>query len=52
MNKQTIIYIAGHNGMVGSAILRKLEKNGFENLIYRSSRELDLRNQQEVDAFF
>jgi GDP-L-fucose synthase len=52
MNKQTRIYIAGHNGMVGSAILRKLEKNGFENLIYRSSRELDLRNQQEVDTFF
>ncbi len=52
MNKQDKIYIAGHNGMVGSAILRKLEKEGFENLIYRSSKELDLRNQEAVRMFF
>lgn len=46
------IYIAGHNGMVGSAIRRKLQEKGFTNLIYRTSKELDLRNQQAVDEFF
>jgi GDP-L-fucose synthase len=46
------IYIAGHNGMVGSAIVRKLRTEGFENLVLRSSKELDLRNQSSVNAFF
>ncbi|MFT3703325.1 MAG: GDP-L-fucose synthase [Agriterribacter sp.] len=46
------IYIAGHRGMVGGAIKRKLEKEGFTNLIYRDSSTLDLRNQQDVNAFF
>jgi GDP-L-fucose synthase len=52
MLKNSKIFIAGSNGMVGSAILRKLKKDGFKNLITRSSRELDLRNQKEVYSFF
>lgn len=48
----TKIYIAGHKGMVGSAILRRLESLGYTNLITRSRAELDLINQAEVDAFF
>jgi GDP-L-fucose synthase len=52
MNKQAKIYIAGHRGMVGSAIKRKLEADGFQNLVYKSSLELDLRNQQAVNSFF
>ena len=46
------IYIAGHNGMVGSAIKRNLESKGYNNLLVRSSKELDLRNQQAVSDFF
>jgi GDP-L-fucose synthase len=46
------IYIAGHRGMVGSAIVRKLEKEGFTRLLTRTSAELDLRNQAAVQAFF
>jgi GDP-L-fucose synthase len=46
------IYIAGHRGMVGSAIHRKLIKEGFSNLVLRTSAELDLRNQQAVNEFF
>jgi GDP-L-fucose synthase len=46
------IYVAGHRGMVGSAIVRKLESLGFTNIITRSSAELDLRNQQAVNEFF
>lgn len=46
------IYIAGHRGMVGSAIVRELEKSGYKNLIFRSSAELDLINQTEVNNFF
>lgn len=46
------IYVAGHNGMVGSAIVRALKKKGYNNLVYRTSKELDLRNQAAVDAFF
>lgn len=46
------VYIAGHNGMVGSAIHRKLTSEGFENIIVKSSKELDLRNQQQVEDFF
>lgn len=46
------IYIAGHRGMVGSAILRNLQKKGFTNFILKTSSELDLRNQEQVNAFF
>lgn len=52
MEKQSKIYVAGHRGMVGSAIVRELERNGFSNIIARSSKELDLRNQAAVDHFF
>lgn len=52
MEKQSKIYIAGHNGMVGSAILRKLRSNGFQNFILRTSSELDLRIQADVNNFF
>lgn len=52
MNKNSKIYIAGHRGMVGSAIVRKLEREGFDNLVYRTSRELDLTNQASVQDFF
>ena len=52
MKKESKIYIAGHNGMVGSAILRKLKKEGHTNFVLRNSTELDLRNQIGVDAFF
>ena len=46
------IYVAGHRGLVGSAIVRKLIAAGYNNIIYRSSKELDLRNQQDVNDFF
>ncbi len=49
--KDSKIYVAGHNGMVGSAILRKLKNKGFENLIFKSSKELDLRIQKDVDEY-
>jgi GDP-L-fucose synthase len=52
MNKSVKIYIAGHRGMVGSAIWRTLQRKGYTNLIGRSSAELDLRKQSEVDDFF
>jgi GDP-L-fucose synthase len=52
MNKSDKIYIAGHKGMVGSAIFRKLEKEDFTNILYKNSKELDLRNQAEVFSFF
>jgi GDP-L-fucose synthase len=52
MNKQDKIYIAGHRGMVGSAIKRNLEKQGFTNLVCRTSAELDLRIQDAVRVFF
>ena len=52
MNKQDKIYIAGHRGMVGSAILRKLEHAGFHNFVLADSRQLDLRNQLETNEFF
>lgn len=52
MNINSKIYIAGHNGMVGSAILRALKAKGFTNFILRSSKELDLRNQEAVNSFF
>jgi GDP-L-fucose synthase len=52
MEKESKIYIAGHRGMVGSAIMRGLEKKGFTNIITRTSSELDLRNQQAVADIF
>jgi GDP-L-fucose synthase len=52
MNKSDKIYIAGHRGMVGSAIWRRLEQEGYENLIGRTSVQLDLKNQAAVQAFF
>lgn len=52
MNKKSKIYIAGHNGMVGSAILRNLQSKGFHNIIVKNSKELDLRDTQSVKAFF
>jgi len=52
MQKTDKIYIAGHRGMVGSALMRKLTKEGFTNLVTRTSKELDLRNQQAVVDFF
>ncbi|PWS27744.1 GDP-fucose synthetase [Pedobacter yonginense] len=52
MEKSAKIYIAGHRGMVGSAIYRKLKKEGYENLLVKTSSELDLRNQQAVADFF
>jgi GDP-L-fucose synthase len=52
MNKSTKIYIAGHRGMVGSAVWRALEKKGYTNLIGRTSKELDLRDQEAVKAFY
>lgn len=52
MEKNSKIFVAGHRGMVGSAIVRKLQEEGFENIITRASAELDLRNQATVDDFF
>lgn len=52
MEKSAKIYIAGHRGMVGSAIMRKLEKEGYSNIVFRTSAELDLRNQLAVNDFF
>lgn len=52
MNKQDKIYLAGHTGLVGSAILRKLQSEGFENIITRDFTQLDLCNQSEVNKFF
>lgn len=52
MNKQDKIYLAGHKGLVGSAIMRKLKSEGFQNIITRNSSELDLCNQAQTNAFF
>lgn len=52
MNKESKIYVAGHRGMVGSAIIRRLKEGGFHNFILRTSTELDLRNQSAVIDFF
>jgi GDP-L-fucose synthase len=52
MEKSTKIYIAGHKGMVGSAVWRGLESKGYSNLIGKTSNDLDLRNQQAVDEFY
>jgi len=52
MEKNSKIYIAGHRGMVGSAIVRKLKREGYNNLVLKTSTELDLKNQAEVSVFF
>ncbi|HEX8549092.1 MAG TPA: GDP-L-fucose synthase [Cytophagaceae bacterium] len=52
MEKNSKIYIAGHNGMVGSAIHRKLQKEGYTNFVFRGSKELDLKDQVKVNDFF
>ena len=52
MEKSAKIYVAGHRGMVGSAIVRELNKLGFNNIVTRTSAELDLRNQAQVEAFY
>jgi GDP-L-fucose synthase len=52
MKKESKIYISGHTGMVGSAILRALQKEGYNNIIFRTSKELDLRNQKDTEEFF
>ena len=52
MNKSSKIYVAGHRGMVGSAIFRALQSRGYTNIVLKKSSELDLRNQQEVADFF
>ena len=51
IKKSDKIYIAGHNGMVGSACWRVLETEGYTNLIGKTSKELDLRNQKDVEEF-
>ncbi len=52
MNKDSKIFVAGHRGMVGSAILRKLKNHGFTNFILKDRTSLDLRNQESVLKFF
>ena len=52
MEKCAKIYVAGHRGLVGSAIVRELQRQGYENLVLRTSKELDLRCQQDVQEFF
>ena len=52
MEQHSKIYVAGHRGLVGSAIVRALQSKGFDNILMRSSKELDLRNQQAVEDFF
>jgi len=52
MNKNDRIYVAGHAGLVGSAIVRRLEAEGFSNLVFSDRKRVDLRQQRDVDAFF
>ena len=52
MNKNAKIYVAGHRGLVGSAIVKNLESKGYINIITKAHAELDLINQLEVEAFF
>lgn len=52
MDKNAKIYVAGHRGMVGSAIVRELERQGYHNLVFRTHAELDLTRQADVEAFF
>ena len=52
MEKDAKIYVAGHRGMVGSAIVRELNRQGYTNIITRTHQELDLTRQAEVEEFF
>ena len=52
MDSSKVIFVAGHRGMVGSAIVRALKERGASNIVTRTSKELDLRNRTEVDQFF
>lgn len=52
MIKSSKVYVAGHRGMVGSAIVRCLERNGYSNLVFATSKELDLRQPDQVNSFF
>ena len=52
MNKDSKIYVAGHGGLVGAAIVRRLKEEGYDNLILRTHDELDLTRQVSVEAFF
>lgn len=52
MNKDSRIFIAGHRGLVGSAVLRRLQEDGYENTVFRVKNELDLTNQSDVKSFF
>ena len=52
INKNSKLFVAGHNGLVGSAILRKLREQGYKNLIYKNRKSLDLTNQNKVEKFF
>ena len=52
MKKDSKIYVAGHNGMVGSAIVRRLKKEGYQNIIFKTSKELNLKEQSAVNSFF
>ncbi|MHA1409554.1 MAG: GDP-L-fucose synthase family protein [Candidatus Odinarchaeia archaeon] len=52
MEKISKIYVAGHRGLVGSAIVRKLREKGYNNLVFRTSKELDLRRQKDTEEFF
>ena len=52
MDKTAKIYVAGHRGLVGSALLRRLQHEGYANLVVKTSRELDLRRQADVESFF
>ena len=52
LDKSSKIYVAGHRGLVGSAIVRNLESKGYTNVIGRTHKELDLTNQAQVQAFF
>ena len=51
ISKNSKVYVAGHTGLVGSAILRKLKSLNYKNLIYKSSKQLDLRDQKKVFRF-
>src|SRR5208337_346151 len=52
MNKDSKIYIAGHDGLVGSAVTHRLESEGYRNIVYRTLLDLDLTKQSDVDEFF
>ncbi len=52
MNATSKIYVAGHRGLVGSAIVRTLQERGYKNVGFKTSKELDLRRQEDTEAFF